>query len=69
LTNHFDQIKKGLTKNHQKSPHRDVAAEVNGDPKGCFTVIAAIKAVCERLPLFKLATGTTKRCKKHNRSR
>jgi hypothetical protein len=48
--------------NHQKSLHSDAVAEVNGDPKGCFTIIVAINAVGEQLPLFMLAKGTTKRC-------
>jgi hypothetical protein len=51
-------------KNHQKSLHLDVVGEVNGYPKGCFTVIAAINAVGKQLPLFILTKVTTKRCEK-----
>jgi hypothetical protein len=51
-------------KNHQKSLHHDVVAEMNDDPKGCFTVIAVINAIGEQLPLFMLAKEITKRCEK-----
>jgi hypothetical protein len=39
-----------------------VKIEVNGDPKAGFTLIGAITASGQRLPLFLVANGLTPKC-------
>jgi hypothetical protein len=45
----------------------NVACEFEGDVKGCLTVIAAIDATENRLPLWVICRGKTIRCEAHLR--
>jgi hypothetical protein len=47
-----------------KSEQNEMKAEVHGDPKLSFTLIAAINQGEEGLPLYMLAKGKTERCER-----
>jgi hypothetical protein len=48
----------------KKAKHTDVVAKVNGDKKTSFTVMAAITANGDTLPLFMIAKGKTPLCER-----